>query len=87
MRVSQGGQDVATEKRVARFPRALPNLQTALRELPHVLIFDKDDQRTPLRPVAVFQNGQRVSLHPPMPKWLKPLAPSLQDARAESLGR
>lgn len=43
MRVSQGGQDVPTEKLVARFPRTLVNLRAALRELPHVLIFDHDD--------------------------------------------
>jgi len=60
-------------KLIARFPRTLANLQAALRELPHVLIFDNDDLRTPFRQVASFQNGQRVSLNPPMPKWLKSL--------------
>ena len=75
MRVSQGGHDVPTEKLIARFPRTLANLQTALRELPHVLIFDNDDLRTPFRQVAHFQNGQRVSLNPPLPKWLKALLP------------
>jgi predicted ABC-type ATPase len=75
MRVTQGGHDVPAEKLVARFPRTLANLQTALREVPNVLIFDNDDLRTPFRQVAVFRNGQRVSLNPPMPKWLKPLLP------------
>jgi predicted ABC-type ATPase len=73
MRISQGGHDVPTEKLIARFPRTLANRQTALRELPHVLIFDNDDFRTPFRQVASFQNGQRVSLNPPAPKWLRPL--------------
>ena len=73
MRVSQGGHDVPPEKLTARYPRTLANLQTAIRELPHVWIFDNDDLRTPFRKVAVFQNGQRTSLNKPAPKWLKPL--------------
>ncbi len=71
MRVSQGGHDVPTEKLMARFPRTLTNLATAIRELPHVWVFDNDDLRIPFRQVAVFQNGQRVTLNPPVPKWLK----------------
>jgi len=75
MRVSQGGQDVPTAKLVARFPRTLTNLQAALRELPHVLIFDNDDLRIPFRQVATFQSGQPVSLFPPVPEWLRPMLP------------
>ena len=75
MRVSQGGHDVPPEKLTARYPRTLANLRTAIRELEHVWIFDNDDLRTPFRQVARFQNGQRVSLTPPIPKWLKPLLP------------
>ena len=75
MRVSQGGHDVPADELIARFPRTLANLQAALRELPHALIFDNDDLRTPFRQVAVFQNGQRVRLNPPIPSWLKPLLP------------
>jgi hypothetical protein len=29
----------------------------AIRDLPHVWIFDNDDLRTPFRQVAVFENG------------------------------
>jgi predicted ABC-type ATPase len=75
MRVSQGGHDVPTDKLTARFPRSLVNLQAALRELPHVLIFDNDDLRSPFRQVAILQNGQRVSPNSRIPKWLKPLLP------------
>ena len=75
MRVSQGGHDVPTEKLIARFPRTLANLRTAIRELPQVLIFDNDDLRTPFRRVAVIQNGQRGRLNLPVPGWLKPLLP------------
>ncbi|MBL9170686.1 MAG: zeta toxin family protein [Verrucomicrobiales bacterium] len=73
MRVSQGGHDVPTAKLIARFPRILVNLEASIRELPHVLIFDNDDLRTPFREVAQFRKGQRLSLRPPVPKWLKPL--------------
>jgi predicted ABC-type ATPase len=73
MRVSQGGHDVPAEKLVARFPRALANLKTAIRELPQVWIFVNDDLRTPFRRVAVFESGQRVTLNGPVPEWLAPL--------------
>jgi len=65
-----GGHDVPAEKLVARFPRTLANLKTAIRELPHVWIFDNDDLRNPFRQVAVFETGQRVSLNAPVPEWL-----------------
>jgi predicted ABC-type ATPase len=73
IRVSQGGHDVPAEKLAARFPRTLANLKTAIRELPHVWIFDNDDLRTPFRQVVVFENGQRARLHEPVPEWLTPL--------------
>jgi len=75
MRVSQGGDDVPTEKLISRFPRALVNLKTALRELPCVWVFDNDDLRTPFRLVTVFEDGRPVTLHKPVPKWLRPLLP------------
>ena len=76
MRVSQGdGQDVPTEKLIARFPRILVNLRIALRELPHVWIFDNDDLRTPFRLVTVFENGRRIKVHKPVPRWLQALLP------------
>ena len=76
MRVSQGGHDVPRDKLIAHFPRTLVNLKAAIRELPHVLIFDNDDLRTPFRQVAAFEkNGQRVSLQEPIPQWLKPILP------------
>jgi predicted ABC-type ATPase len=75
MRVSQGGHDVPSEKLLTRFPRTLANLKAAIRDLPHVWIFDNDDLRTPFRQVAVFENGRLVTLHKPAPKWLTPLLP------------
>lgn len=73
MRVSQGGHDVPSEKLAARFPRTLANLKTAIRDLPHVWIFDNDDLRTPFRHVAVFENGRAVMLNTPTPAWLTQL--------------
>ena len=75
MRVSQGGHDVPAEKLVQRFPRILANLKRALRELPHVWVFDNNDLRTPYRLVAVFESGRLVKLKKPVPRWLSPLLP------------
>jgi predicted ABC-type ATPase len=73
MRVSQGGHDVPADKLVARFPRTLANLAAAIRELPHVRIFDNDDLRMPYRLVAIVEDGRVTELHKPVPKWLRPL--------------
>ncbi|HEX3798124.1 MAG TPA: zeta toxin family protein [Verrucomicrobiae bacterium] len=71
MRVSQGGHDVPNEKLLPRFFRSLANLKRAIRELPHVLIFDNDDLQMPFRLVAIFRNGRQVTLNQPVPAWLK----------------
>jgi predicted ABC-type ATPase len=70
MRVTQGGHDVPTEKLQARFPRTLRNLSVAIRELPHVLIFDNSDLRRPYRLVAMFENGIAIGKRNPIPAWL-----------------
>jgi predicted ABC-type ATPase len=70
MRVSQGGHDVPTEKLQDRYPRILTNLRAALREVAHVWIFDNDDLRHPFRLVAIYENGKRIRLHKPIPRWL-----------------
>lgn len=71
MRVSQGGHDVPSDKLVTRYPRTLANLQAAIRELPNVWVFDNDDLRAPYRKVAVFEQGRRVFIGKPVPKWLR----------------
>ena len=76
MRVSQSGHDVSAEKLVARYPRTMANLRTALRELPCVWVFDNGCLGTPYRLVAVFENGSPVKLSKPVPKWLRPLFPA-----------
>jgi len=75
MRVSQGGHDVPREKLISRIPRIWANLKTALRELPHVWVFDNDNLNTPFRLVAVVEDGRIVKLARPAPRWLRPLLP------------
>jgi predicted ABC-type ATPase len=75
MRVSQGGHDVPIDKLTARYPRVLENLRRAMRELPHVWIFDNDDLRVPFRLVAVVEGGKVSKLAEPLPRWLRPLLP------------
>ena len=73
MRISQGGHDVPSEKLASRFPRTMSNLAAAIRELPHVLIFDNGDLSTPFRKVAVFEHGRLAFSNAPFPEWLQPL--------------
>jgi predicted ABC-type ATPase len=75
MRISQGGHDAPSEKLITRFPRILANLKSALRDLPHVWVFDNDDLRTPFRLIAVFEGGKPVRLEKAIPAWLRPLLP------------
>jgi predicted ABC-type ATPase len=75
MRVSQGGHDVPTEKLLSRFPRTLANLKAAIPDLPHVLIFDNSDLRSPFRRVAVFEGGRLARSTESPPAWLQPLLP------------
>jgi predicted ABC-type ATPase len=70
MRVSQGGHDVPSDKVLARYPRSLANLKSAIRELPYILIFDNDDLRTPFRRVATFEHGELTGRQDPLPGWL-----------------
>jgi predicted ABC-type ATPase len=76
MRVSQGGHEVPAGKLVSRFPRTLANLKAAIRELPHVLVFDNDDLAVPFRRAAVIERGRLVWSADPPPKWLGELLPA-----------
>ena len=57
MRVTQGGHDVPSDKIVERFPRTQQNLRRAIKELPHVLVFDNNDLSKPYQLIAEFENG------------------------------
>jgi predicted ABC-type ATPase len=71
MRVSQGGHDVPSDKVVGRFPRAMANLQAAIRALPVVLIFDNENLAVPFRKVAEFRNSRAIFPSEPVPGWLR----------------
>jgi predicted ABC-type ATPase len=73
MRVSQGGHDVPTEKLITRFPRTLANLKAAIRQLPHVYIYDNNDLANPFRFVATFHQERHAVQNGPVPEWLQPL--------------
>ncbi len=73
MRVTQGGHDVPTEKLQQGFPRTLTNLRAAIRDLPHVLVFDNDDLSKPFRKAAESDHGRMVFRADPPPLWLAPL--------------
>lgn len=70
MRVLQGGHDVPTAKLRARYPRTMKNLRAAVRELPHVLVFDNSDLARPFRKVATFERGKLVERATPLPRWV-----------------
>lgn len=74
-RVLQGGHDVPTEKLIERFPRTIANLRSAIRDLPHVWIFDNDDLAAPFRRVVVYEEGLRVYAGAPLPAWLDRMLP------------
>jgi predicted ABC-type ATPase len=75
MRVMQGGHDVPTEKLVARYPRTMENLRRAIRELPHVLVFDNSDLGHPFSKVAEFVEGAPLNLGEPLPPWFRGVVP------------
>jgi predicted ABC-type ATPase len=70
MRVLQGGHDVPSKKLRERYPRTQRNLAVAIRELPHVLVYDNGDLRRPFRKVAEFEAGKVMEQHAPVPRWL-----------------
>jgi predicted ABC-type ATPase len=70
LRVTQGGHDVPQEKLMARFPRTLANLKAAIRELPHVLVFDNEDLNFPFRKIALLKHGRAVWREKSLPAWL-----------------
>ena len=70
MRVLQGGHDVPLKKLKERFPRTLKNLARAVREVPHVLVFDNSDLGRPFRKVAQFEQGTMVEKYAPVPRWV-----------------
>jgi predicted ABC-type ATPase len=69
MRVTQGGHDVPDEKVFGRFPRTLANLKSAIRSLPHVIVYDNSDLAHPYRRIAVFEKGQSQEISKTRAEW------------------
>lgn len=63
MRVSQGGHDIPDEKLMSRFARTLDNLQRAVKQLPHVLVYDNSEMSHPYRLVEVWEDGRQLDLN------------------------
>lgn len=61
MRVTQGGHDVPFDKLKERFPRTLLNLKRAIKELPHVVVFNNSDLANPYQLIAEFKDGALTS--------------------------
>jgi predicted ABC-type ATPase len=72
-RVTQGGHDVPANKLQERYPRIMQNLERAMKQLPHVVVFDNDDLRNPYRLVAATKGGKIITLNPPISGWLNQL--------------
>ena len=73
MRVLQGGYDVPPDRIIARFPRCLVNLRSALIRISAVLVYDNDDLSRPYRLVARTEEGSIVFQTDALPEWLTEL--------------
>ena len=60
--VYQGDQIAGRKAENKISARLLRNLKAALREIPHVWLFDNDDLRSPYRLTAVYENGKIIQL-------------------------
>lgn len=72
-RVAHGGHDVPDDRLRARFPRTLANLRAAIPIVDAAFVFDNSSFDRPYRIVAVYERGQLMSQHPPLPQWTRGL--------------
>jgi predicted ABC-type ATPase len=72
-RVAHGGHDIPDDKLQARFPRTLANLRAAIPLVDEAFLLDNSSFDQPYRIVAVYQQGQLVSQHKPLPSWTRGL--------------
>lgn len=75
MRASQGGHDVPPDRLIARFPRTLANLRSALQLVSGVLVYDNDDLRHPYRLIAHVERGIAVEVTQDLPTWWTGIRP------------
>ncbi len=70
-RVSEGGHDVPTEKIIARIPRTLAHIRTALPLMDIAQLYDNSSSELPFQPVARIEKGQLVEMINPLPDWAR----------------
>ena len=75
LRVAKGGHDVPEDKIAARHPRTMRNLERAMRDLPHVLVYDNSDLAKPYQLLAEYEAGVLVGPfpRPAAPVWFAEL--------------
>jgi predicted ABC-type ATPase len=67
-RVQHGGHDVPRERILARYPRTLENLRSAVKEANVAFLYDS---ATPHRLVATCENGVCIQRDAALPNWAK----------------
>ena len=69
-RVQAGGHGVPLDKVMARYERTLLNLERAIGQLPHVIVYDNSSAAEPYRFLAEFRLGQlHERTKDPLPPW------------------
>jgi len=70
-RVEEGGHNVPDDKVVARIPRTLEHVATAIPLCDEVWILDNSSLQHPFLPVITIKQGQRREHVCPLPEWAK----------------
>lgn len=68
-RVLEGGHDVPADKVVARIPRTLENIGTAIPLCDDVRVLDNSRIDAPYLPVLTIKDGVRTNHMDPLPAW------------------
>lgn len=74
-RVSEGGHTVPAEKIVARIPRTLRHIRTALPLADKARLYDNSSADMPFRTVAQIENGRVIRAVEPLPEWAAEMLP------------
>ena len=71
LRVEQGGHDVPTDKVIARYSRALDNLDAAISIAGTVEVYDNSVPGRQHERVATFERGRLLELRQNPPRWIQ----------------
>lgn len=75
-RVRRGGHNVATDKIISRYERALENLVRSMNLADNVYVLDNSEKERPHRLVMKLAQGQTLFLVEDTPLWLKRILPN-----------